>query len=156
MDNRFVMELELDNSIATQELATIIGHNLRGGEVIKLVSDIGGGKTTLVKGVAKGAGSNDHVSSPSFTIRNDYQARNITIAHFDFYRLSEPGIVKDMLREELVNPTTVVIIEWASLVSDVLPVDHITIAIQATGLSSRRLNIDCPDRFAYLFEGAKP
>jgi len=137
----------------TQDLATAIGHNLRGGEIIELVSDIGGGKTTLVKGIALGAGSKDHVSSPSFTIRNDYRFSDMTIAHFDLYRLDDPGIIKNMLVEEIANPKAVVIVEWAKLIADVLPIKRVTITIDTTGINNRQITINSSDKFHYLFKG---
>jgi tRNA threonylcarbamoyladenosine biosynthesis protein TsaE len=68
-----------------------IGARLRGGEVIDLSSDLGGGKTTMMRGIARGAGSKDHVASPTFTISKEYDAGKLRIIHFDFYRLTEPG-----------------------------------------------------------------
>src|ERR1700679_221405 len=94
-------------------LAAAIGGRLRGGEVIELASDLGGGKTTFVRGLAQGAGSGDTVSSPSFTLTNQYEAGDLTIYHFDFYRLLEAGIVRDELAEVLADPQAVVVVEWA-------------------------------------------
>jgi len=137
----------------TQQLASKIGRNLRGGETIELISDIGGGKTTLVKGMVLAAGSQDFVSSPSFTIRNDYSFNGGSIAHFDFYRLSDPGIIRDMLVEEIANPRVVVMVEWSKIVEDVLPKKRVVINIKTTGLDSRQISIDTPQEFAYLLAG---
>lgn len=147
------MVLALKGESATLNLAEQIGRNLHGGEVIELAGDLGAGKTTFVKGLARGAGSDDHVTSPSFTIRNDYTAKEHSIAHFDFYRLSDPGIAKEMLAEEVIDPETTVVVEWAGVVDDILPEDHIEIAISSTDENERELKIDCPDRFRYLFNG---
>ena len=62
-----------------------IGQKLKGGEVFELISDLGGGKTTLTKSIVKGSKSSDQVSSPSFTICNEYKALKFTIYHFDFF-----------------------------------------------------------------------
>jgi tRNA threonylcarbamoyladenosine biosynthesis protein TsaE len=155
MDNKFQLELSIGSIKATQELAESIGRKLRGGEVIQLISDVGGGKTTLVKGIVKGAGSKDLVSSPSFTIRNDYRFKDMTIAHFDFYRLNDPGILQNMLAEEIANPKTVVIIEWAKIVDDLLPADHVALTIHTMGLTSRRISINSHEKFSYLFVGVE-
>ena len=138
---------------STKRLTSVIGRNLRGGETIELISDVGGGKTTLVKSMVLAAGSQDFVSSPSFTIRNDYSFNGGSIAHFDFYRLTDPGIIKDMLAEEIANPKAVVIIEWSRIVQDVLPKDRVVINIKVTGLDSRHISIDAPPEFAYLLKG---
>jgi len=127
---------------------------LRGGEVIALVSDLGGGKTTFVRGLASGAGSPDRVSSPSFTITNIYQAPPLMLQHFDFYRLQAPGLLRDELAEVIADPLNVVVIEWAAIVEDVLPSDHLTINIRVTGETSRDYELYCPEPLAYLLPAA--
>src|ERR1700722_299415 len=91
--------LHVDSLKATLVLGRTLGQNLKGGEAIELSSDLGGGKTALVKGLANGAGSQDLVSSPSFTICNQYNTPKFVIYHFDFYRLSDPGIIARELSE---------------------------------------------------------
>lgn len=132
-------------------LAEQIGSRLKGGEVIELASDLGGGKTTLVQGIAKGAGSTDRVSSPSFTLTNVYETPNITIHHFDFYRLDTPGILRDEIAEVVTDALNTVIVEWAGIIDDVLPKSRTTIAISVTGEESRHYEISYPKHFAYLF-----
>ena len=79
-----------------------IGRLLQGGELIDLIGDVGAGKTTLTKGIALGLGITEEVQSPSFTISRTYEARNnLTLVHYDFYRLDDPGIMKDTLKETL-------------------------------------------------------
>jgi tRNA threonylcarbamoyladenosine biosynthesis protein TsaE len=129
-----------------------IGKRLRGGEVIELVSDLGGGKTSFVKGIAKGAGSEDIASSPSFTISNQYQAGELTLHHFDFYRLHDAGILKDEIADLLHDQRAVIIIEWGEIVRDVLPEERLRITFKNTGESSRTLNISCPPALRYLVE----
>lgn len=122
--------------------------------MIALVSDLGGGKTTFVRGLASGAGSPDRVSSPSFTLTNVYQAPLLTLQHFDFYRLQAPGLLRDELAEVIADPLNVVIIEWAAIVEDVLPSDHLTINIRVTGEMSRDYELYCPEPLAYLLPEA--
>lgn len=145
--------MTLKGESATLNFAEQIGRNLKGGEVIELAGDLGAGKTTFVRGIAGGAGSVDHVTSPSFTIRNDYSTKERSIAHFDFYRLADPGIAKDMLAEEVIDPETTVIVEWAGVVDDILPEDRVEIAISTTAENERQFKIDSPERFSYLFDG---
>src|SRR3989344_5721785 len=91
------------SSAETENLASKIGRALKGGELIELVSDLGGGKTTFVRGLAKGMGSRDHVSSPTFTICNTYKVKSKSshaaqeLWHFDFYRLHEAGLIEHEL-----------------------------------------------------------
>lgn len=134
----------------TIKLATAIGHKLRGGEAIELVSDLGGGKTAFVRGLASGMGSRDAVRSPSFTLSNEYRSKNLTLYHFDFYRLKEPGIMRDELAEALADPAAIVTVEWADLVEDVLPEKRLRITIKVTGEDSRELIFTYPESLAYL------
>lgn len=135
---------------ATERIASELGKRLKGGEVIELVSDLGGGKTTFVRGLAHGAGSHDHVASPTFTISREYRADDITLYHFDFYRLHEPGIMTDELAEFIGDPKAVVIVEWSDIVKHVLPKDRLTVRLTFTGDNSRQLHVTYPDALAYL------
>src|ERR1700712_1196496 len=116
MSTEQTSQIESTSLQATLDLAAAIGMKLKGGEVIELVSDLGGGKTAFVKGLARGMGSTDVVRSPSFTISNQYKAGSKTLYHFDFYRLFDPGIMRDELAEILQDPNAVVVVEWASIV----------------------------------------
>lgn len=132
------------------QLAESIGRKLRGGEAIELISDVGGGKTTFVRGLARGLGSHDAVSSPSFTLSNQYAAGERTLYHFDLYRLSEPGIMRDELQEVLQDPQAIVVIEWADIIENVLPDERLTIYIEAAGEKNRAYEFSYPNAMAYL------
>lgn len=114
------------------------------------MSDVGGGKTTFVRGLAQGLGSHDKVASPSFTISREYKAGDITMYHFDFYRLSDPGIVANELAEVVGDPMAVVVVEWADIVENVLPADKLTIGITSTGDTERAINCRYPKNLQYL------
>ncbi|MDB5175582.1 MAG: hypothetical protein JWM81_440 [Candidatus Saccharibacteria bacterium] len=131
-------------------MAETLGAKLCGGEVIELASDLGGGKTTFTKGIVRGAGSNEHVSSPSFTISNEYRAGELTIHHMDFYRLPDAGIMKQELLDVLSDPKSVVIVEWAGIVADVLPEHRLRIAITASSENSRSYDFTASDELSYL------
>lgn len=119
----------------------MLGRQLKGGEVIELRSDLGGGKTTFVKGLARGAGSKNNVASPTFTLSRIYQAPKFTISHFDFYRLEDPGILADQLAESISDNQNVTVVEWAGVVKDVLPQEHISIEFQPMASSSEERRI---------------
>ncbi len=104
--------------------------------MIELRSDLGGGKTTFVKGLAKGAGCSATVNSPTFTLSRIYPAKDFQIYHFDFYRLAEPGILAEQLAEAVNDKSSVVVVEWADIVEDVLPTSRISIQFRPTGNSS--------------------
>jgi len=127
-----------------------IGRKLRGGEVIELVGDLGAGKTTFVRGLAKGTGSDDTVRSPSYTISNRYKAGKLTLHHLDFYRLKELGIMERELNEILEDPNAVAVIEWGGIAQAIMPPARLTLTIRPTGEASRQLNFSCPNNLAYL------
>jgi tRNA threonylcarbamoyladenosine biosynthesis protein TsaE len=139
----------------TEELAERLGRNLKGGETIELVSDLGGGKTTFVRGLVRGLGGRDKVASPTFTISKMYQAGELEVHHFDFYRLHEAGIIADELAEVTGDPKTIVIVEWADVVQHVLPSERLTILIMQTPSGSRQLTFTYPEPLSYLLEAVK-
>jgi tRNA threonylcarbamoyladenosine biosynthesis protein TsaE len=136
----------------TVRLAEGIGRGLQGGEVLVLTSDLGGGKTTFVRGLARGMGSQDTVRSPSFTLGNEYRVKNLTLYHFDFYRLSEPGIMREELAEALADPKAVVAVEWGHIIKDVLPEDNLAITLRATDTDRRELTLTYPKRLEYIMK----
>lgn len=123
-------------SADTERLGDLIGRRLKGGEVIELVSDLGGGKTTLVRGLARGAGSSTAVASPTFTLQKIYKAQDLEIHHFDFYRLDKAGVIAGMLEESLGDPKVVTVIEWSQLISGVLPPARLIIELEPVATSS--------------------
>ena len=125
-----------------REFGERLGALFSGGELIELVGDVGAGKTTLVRGIAQGMRIDETVQSPSFTINRVYDApEGHQLVHYDFYRLNEPGIMQDELRETMSDPKLVVVIEWADSVEEFLPADRLTITIRSTSESSRQLEI---------------
>ena len=136
----------------TEQLAATVGASLRGGETIELVSDLGGGKTTFTRGLVRGTGSHDHVGSPTFTLSREYVGPAFTVAHFDFYRLQEAGIVADELAEVIGDPKYVVVVEWGDIVHDVLPQQRLTIRFTQTGEDARTLIFEYPVELAYLLK----
>lgn len=120
-----VLKVKTQDSDETVLFGERIGASLLGGEVLELSSDLGGGKTTLTKGIVKGLGSNDLVSSPTFTISNVYTGPKLTVHHYDFYRLSELGLMSQELQETMLEPHIVSIVEWAGDAHDLLPKDRL-------------------------------
>lgn len=124
----------------TRALAGRIGQRLVGGEVIELSSDIGGGKTEFVRGLAAGADSSEQVGSPTFTISRIYEGERVTLHHFDFYRLSrDPGLLRSELSESVADPTVAVAVEWSHSVEDVLPHQRLRVVLTPTGDMQRRI-----------------
>lgn len=132
----------IDDERALRAFGRRLGAMLMGGELIELVGDVGAGKTTLAKAVAAGMGVTDDVGSPSYTLSQIYDApHGLRLAHYDFYRLDDPGIMADELREMLADTRVVTLIEWGEMVAGVLPYDHVQIAIVPFGDAGRRLTL---------------
>jgi tRNA threonylcarbamoyladenosine biosynthesis protein TsaE len=138
------------NAQQTEEIARTIGQRLKGGEVIVLISELGGGKTTFTHGLASGIGSTDNVASPTFTISRVYNGRDLDIHHFDFYRLTDPGVISHELIEAIENPKNIVVIEWPDLVEDVLPADRLTVEFKIIDDNVRNLLFKDPENLSYL------
>lgn len=136
----------------TKKFGETLGRRLKGGEVIELVSDLGGGKTTLVHGLAKGIGSSDHVASPTFTISRVYKGKELELHHFDFYRLDDAGLMEHELHDVVGEPSVVVVVEWGDVIAHVLPEERMTIRLTQTGDASRSLDLKYPESLAYLVE----
>lgn len=152
MNGNMTWQTNTTSSAATEALGVSIGANLRGGEVIELVSDLGGGKTTLTRGIVRGTGSSDRVASPTFAISREYQAPKFTIIHFDFYRLAEAGVVGDELSEFVGDPAYVVIVEWGEVVQNVLRPGRTTISLQLQAEDQRLITVSYSAEFAYLLQ----
>ena len=110
--------------------------------VIELVGDVGAGKTTFTKGLARGLEITEEITSPTFTISKVYEnSRGQKLVHYDFYRLENPGIMVEDLFENLQDPHTVTVIEWADTVSEILPANHLRLEILINDDGSRTLNL---------------
>lgn len=135
--------IEVQDELAMKEYGQQIGRCLRGGDVIELIGDVGAGKTTLTKGIALGMGIDEPVQSPSFTVCREYQASpELYLVHYDFYRLNEAGIMASDVSENLTASDVVTIIEWAGVVSDILPDDRLTIRLAMAADDRRSLSIE--------------
>lgn len=123
---------KLRQKIAKQTAAT---------QIIELVGDVGAGKTTLTRGIAEGLGVKESITSPSFTISKRYAflagKHSATLVHYDFYRLSDPGLMTEDLAESISTPNTVVVIEWGDSVNDILPDNHHVYQISVNDDGSR-------------------
>ena len=116
--------------------------NVTGPVVIELIGDVGAGKTTFTRGLAKGLKAKTPVTSPSFTISKTYALpNNKTLIHYDFYRLPDPGLMMEDLEENLANKNNIVVIEWGNSVTDILPKERITIQINYNDDNTREVTI---------------
>ena len=127
---------------AMQVFGEKLGRLVKGGEVIELIGDVGAGKTTFTKGLAKGLAVQDDVQSPTFTISRVYEARDgLELVHYDFYRLADPGILKMEIEESVHNPHAVTVVEWGGIIEGVLPEDRVTLRITASSDNERTIDV---------------
>lgn len=146
-----MIQVTSQSAEATQALAETIGNVVRGGDIFVLVSDVGGGKTTFIKGLARGMQVGDVVQSPTFTISRIYHARDgLELHHFDFYRLQEAGIVAAELAESLAQPNAVIAVEWGDIVHDIFPPEHLTVTITAPSDTQRQFNFEIPAAYEHI------
>ena len=123
-------------------IGKIIGRNLMGSDVVALVGDLGAGKTCLTQGIARGLGVPDEyqITSPSFTLINEYQGR-VMLYHFDLYRLSRASEMDDMGYEEYLFGQGVSVIEWADKVKSILPDETLHVLINYIDENERNIII---------------
>ncbi len=140
-----MITIEAENLEATLRLGRRLGAALQPGHVVGLVGPLGSGKTTLVKGIADGAGVGDlrHVNSPTFVIVNEYEAKaraeTLRLYHIDTYRLGGSGDLEALGFDEMCLAGAVVI-EWAERVEDLLPDDRLTVTIEPVDANRRRFH----------------
>ena len=114
-------EVVIRNEKDTERLAAEIAQALQPGDVLALIGDLGTGKTTLTKYIAKGLGIRDMITSPTFTIVSEYKDGRLPLYHFDVYRLEGQDQVFETGVEEYFDMDGVCIIEWADMIAEILP-----------------------------------
>lgn len=122
--------ISLNNLEETEKFGIFLGENLRPGDVVCLNGDLGAGKTTLTKSIAKGLGIDDYVTSPTFTIVNEYYGK-IDLYHIDTYRLDDMVDVDYLGFDEYFYSDGVTIVEWAEKIRDALPEEYMEINIKS-------------------------
>lgn len=125
---KFDLKVHSSSAEETFEFARRFSTELSPGTVICMYGDLGAGKTLFAKGIASGLGIEDNVSSPTFTIVNEYIG-NIPFYHFDVYRISDPDEMYETGYDEYISGDGVCLIEWAELIEDILPVPRLEITI---------------------------
>jgi len=114
------------------------------GTVIALSGTLGSGKTQLTKGIASGLGITENLTSPTYTIINEYgltENKEIVFYHIDVYRLENEKDFEDIGGDEILNSNGICVIEWSERISKLLPDDCIRISIEITGDSSRMIKV---------------
>lgn len=122
--------ISLNNLEETEKFGIFLGANLNPGDVVCLNGDLGAGKTTLTKSIAKGLGIDDYVTSPTFTIVNEYYGKT-DLYHIDTYRLDDKIDVYYLGFDEYFYSDGVTIVEWAEKIRGALPEEYMEINIKS-------------------------
>lgn len=122
------MEFIVDSIEKTLCVGEQIGKLALPGDIICLIGNLGTGKTHLTKGIAKGLGVTDYITSPTFNIVNEYNGR-LKFYHFDVYRVNDPDEINAIGFDEYIFSPAVSVIEWANYIEELIPKDHMEISI---------------------------
>ncbi len=106
---------------ATEECGRDMAESISGGECIYLHGDLGAGKTTFVRGILRGLGVTENITSPTFTLMNEYHVSSVKVLHLDLYRLDDPAEIEFLGLRDLVDDNTIMLVEWPERGSGFLP-----------------------------------
>ena len=129
------------NERETEAVGERLAKAINGGAVIAMYGDLGAGKTAFVRGMARGMGLDCRVSSPTFTIVNEYLGERELI-HFDMYRLSSADELFDIGWEDYISRGAVCAVEWSENVEDAFFGDELVVSIEKLGDSERKITIE--------------
>ena len=136
------MEFVTNSPEQTEQLGQRLGAAVSAGSVVAFTGDLGAGKTAFTRGLAKGLGVPGQVTSPTFTIVNEYEGGRLPLFHFDMYRLSCSDELFDIGWEDYLARGGVCAVEWSEIVDDALDGDCIRVDIRrGTGDSERHITI---------------
>ena len=143
------MQYITNSSAETETIGAALGRIIEPGTVIAYRGDLGAGKTAFTRGLAKGLGCTEIVTSPTYTIVNKYLGGRIPLFHFDMYRLRSSDDLFDIGWEDYLDRGGVCAVEWSENVDDAME-DAIYITIEKLGEDSRRITIEGGDCLADL------
>ena len=139
------MIIETRSAEETYNLGVEIGQRATKGQVYTMVGDLGVGKTVFTQGMAKGLEIEEAISSPTFTIVQVYDEGRLPFYHFDVYRIGDISEMDEIGYEDYVYGEGVSLIEWANLIEEILPAEHISITIEKDleqGFDYRKITIE--------------
>ena len=143
-----MMQITTHSADETQALGQKLASRLASGDVIAYFGDLGAGKTALTRGIARGLGIEDNVTSPTYTIVNEYLSGRIPLFHFDMYRLSSSDELFDIGWEDYLSRGGVCAVEWSENVEDALQdAIRVTIEKDADEPDTRHITITGGPRF---------
>jgi tRNA threonylcarbamoyladenosine biosynthesis protein TsaE len=149
------MEFNVNSVESTVNLGNKLGSILKPGDIICLNGELGTGKTHFTKGVAKGLKITDPITSPTFTIVNEYEGR-LKLYHFDVYRVNDPDEIEAIGFDEYIFSDAITIIEWSNYIKELIPKEHISVKIEKIperGMDFRKITMKYyGERYNYIKE----
>ena len=143
------MTFTTNSPMETEAIGAALGKILQPGTVIAYRGDLGAGKTAFTRGLARGLGSSEMVTSPTYTIVNEYLGGRCPLFHFDMYRLVSSDDLWDIGWEDYLDRNGICAVEWSENVEDAME-DAVVITIEKLGEDSRRITIEGGDFLADL------
>ena len=139
------MVIETKSAKETYQLGVELGKKAQRGQVFTMVGDLGVGKTVFTQGLAEGLGITEPISSPTFTIVQEYDEGRLPFYHFDVYRIGDISEMDEIGFEDYVYGEGVSLIEWANLIEEILPEKRVDIVIEkdlTQGFDYRKITIE--------------
>lgn len=136
--------IETNGFAGTFALGNKIGQECQSGQVYTLVGDLGVGKTVFTQGLARGLGIEEPISSPTFTIVQEYEEGRLPFYHFDVYRIGDIEEMDEIGFDDYIYGQGVCLVEWANLIEELIPQNHVAITIEKDldkGFDYRKITI---------------
>ena len=143
------MEFITHSPEQTEEIGVALGKILKAGTILAYEGDLGAGKTAFTRGLARGLGAKDMVTSPTYTIVNEYLSGRLPLFHFDMYRLASSDDLWDIGWEDYLDRGGVCAVEWSENAADAME-GAIRVRIEKIGDESRRITIEGGEKIADL------
>ena len=135
------MEFVTNSPEETEKIGEKLAKALPAGTILAYRGDLGAGKTAFTRGLARGLGANEPVTSPTYTIVNEYLSGRLPLFHFDMYRLRSADDLFDIGWEDYLDRNGICAVEWSENVAEAME-DAVFITIQKTGENSRRITVE--------------
>ncbi|MBR6165311.1 MAG: tRNA (adenosine(37)-N6)-threonylcarbamoyltransferase complex ATPase subunit type 1 TsaE [Clostridia bacterium] len=129
---------ETNSAAETRDLGEQLAAELQAGDVVLLEGDLGAGKSELTRGIARGLGVTETVTSPSFTILNVYESGRCPLYHFDWYRLESAEELYELGLDEYLGGDGIAVVEWPERCPEAIPERTLRIRLEDTGEENRR------------------
>lgn len=143
------MKIETFSAEETYALGKKLGSEAKPGDVLTLIGDLGVGKTVFTQGFADGLGITEPISSPTFTIVQEYEEGRLPFYHFDVYRIGDIEEMDEIGYEDYISGEGVSLIEWSNLIEEILPEERTEILIEKDlekGFDYRKITVKTPKK----------